>query len=296
MKTGKRILSVLLAVLMLAATLTVAFAAGDVKEPLVVTYLLPYTETWNKGSIRFAYQDSVYENNGEYYVSESTPAGIGVDYLRAVYETPEPGKELPSYLYFNADYNRPVYIIASDYGSDHVHLFEIRGFENASCTAETKGSYNCKRCAQSFTVTFPAEHIFGVEHQRKNRTCTEEGVYSRYCARCSDVQTRTEKPLNHCYLDGKSAYKKQRTVAPTCFTEGYDEEVCQFCGKIRMTNIKPANPKEHKDNNKDNHCDVCGTIINKPKETETSEEKAPKKNFFQRIIDWFRDLFKKLFK
>ena len=80
-------------------------------------------------------------------------------------------------------------------------------------------------------------------------------------------------------------------------TKGNFVPVCKNCGKIVMnTEGQPKATGKHTDSNKDNHCDVCGTIINKPKETETAEEKAPKKNFFQRIIDWFRDLFKKLFK
>lgn len=326
MKTGKRILSVLLAVLMLAATLTVAFAAGEKKDPVYVIFKLPAFKSWDLDTLDVYYRDNysaeIYSITkfNDFYSDDQT--GLLVRYdednyqaffkknsdIVAAHQDFEQkqkdfkevklwhfasGKIDDSFFYVLADYNSPFIVSVEDYNGSCYHEFEIKGLQSSSCGTETAGNYFCQNCSRSFSFKFPAEHVYGEDIFRKASTCTEGYVVSRYCARCNNVETENGKPLGHNYE------KVGTTVPATCFTDGYIKRVClnPNCGKISITTEgQPKATGKHTDSNKDNHCDVCGTIINKPKETETSEEKAPKKNFFQRIIDWFRDLFKKLFK
>ncbi len=282
MKTGKRILSVLLAVLMAASCLTFAFAEANEEEPLYATYKLPYSSTWNLDTLYAAYQDEAPDDI-------TINAGIGVDFWQYYFEPPVDDTPLPTYLLVRADYNRPFYIMVDDKNGKN-HCYELKGFQYNSCKTASSGSYYCTECQQTLSVTFPAEHIFTDVITRSYATCTEGEVESRYCARCNAVQTRIGEPLGHNYV-------KREPVAATCFTEGYTPEKCTRCQKIQMTDIKPATGK-HKDDNNDNHCDVCGTIINKTSDDAgtDSADNAPKKNIFQRIIEWFKNLFSKLFK
>ena len=256
----------------------------DEEEPLYVTYKLPYFETWD-------YVDAYYQQECDLYIW----ANIGYDYRDYYFNPPaDPEAPLPTYLLVYAEYNRPFYIYVEE-NNGAEHLYEVKGYQYNSCKTATAGSYYCVDCQQTLSVTFPAEHVLSDVVLRSNPTCTEGAVVSRYCARCNAVQTYTGEPLGHDYEEG-------RTVPATCFTEGYTENVCWRCQKVQMTNIKPATGK-HVDKNGDNHCDVCGTMINKPAEEPTTkpaekpaEEKAPKQNFFQRVIEWFKNLFSKLFK
>ncbi len=273
MKTGKRILSVLLAVLMLAATMSVAFAAQEEIKPLYVTYQLPFVETWDLSTLEVEYQNPGYPytepgyDNYCYWFS----GNLDVEHF---------DEDTPWYFCIHADLNRPFYIFVYDqqqgsYDEEmimaaHRHQLVLRGFEYASCKVETTGSYYCQSCKQTFTVTFPAAHIYGEQIVRREPSCVEGGIYSRYCARCNEVQTVTGEPWGHNY-DRENA----RVVKPTCFTEGYTEVKCTRCEKIQMIDIKPATGN-HKDNNNDNHCDVCGKLMSQPATT-TPTQPTPAK-------------------
>ena len=327
MKTGKRILSVLLAVLMAASCLTFAFAEANEEEPLYVIFKLPTSVSWDLDTLDVCYQDDV---SHEIYSiikdvvfndkENENQTGMVIRYDDFVYNSDivyqaffvpnseigtfhqnfeedandlqlwhfASGKIDNSFFYVLADYNSPFVITVDAVNGSCSHIYEIKGLQNSSCTTETTGSYYCSECGQSLSIKFPACHIYGEDVLRTRSSCTEGYVYSHYCARCKAVESENGSPLGHNYV-------KREPVAATCFTEGYTPEKCTRCQKIQMTDIKPATGK-HKDDNNDNHCDVCGTLMTAAEEAPEKPAEETKQNFFQRIIEWFRNLFSKLFK
>ncbi len=271
MKTGKRILSVLLAVLMLAATMCVAFAAEEEIKPLYVTYQLPLIETWAISTLDVYYQNPKYPYSKPDYENECSWYLGNED--AEIYD-----EDTPWYLCIRADLNRPFYIYVNDQTQlpndggviigTHRHQLVLRGFEYASCKVETTGSYYCLSCKQTFTVTFPAAHIYGEEIVRREPSCVEGGIYSRYCARCNEVKTFTGEPWGHSYYE-------EETVPATCFTDGYIKKVCWNCGKIIMiTDNQPKATGKHVDKDGNNHCDVCGKLLTQPTTTPTQPTPA----------------------
>ena len=76
---------------------------------------------------------------------------------------------------------------------------------------------------------------------------------------------------------------------PTCTRQGFTTYICG-CNGGYVTDYVDA--KGHIDSNGDYKCDYdCGYEFEKPEAEEPKEEL----NFFQKIIQWFKDLFAKLF-
>ena len=118
----------------------------------------------------------------------------------------------------------------------------------------------------------------------QNPTCTKNGNITDTCI-CGCVVIETINKLGHDWDDGVFSPK------PTCLEDGQKTFTCKRCGD---TKTEPAEktPDEHTDLNNDNICDVCGKTI--------KEEEAGKRNFFQkigdffrRIIEWIKNLFKR---
>ena len=82
------------------------------------------------------------------------------------------------------------------------------------------------------------------------------------------------------------------TTEPTCKDKGFTTYICE-CGDSYVDNY--VDTVNHKDDNKDYKCDYgCGYEFEKPA-PEGSDEPKAELNFFQKIIQWFKDLFDKLF-
>ena len=79
------------------------------------------------------------------------------------------------------------------------------------------------------------------------------------------------------------------TKKPTCVDDGEKVMKCTRtgCGYTDETTVTviPAT-EDHKDADGDNECDVCGKIMKEPE-----QEQEVKKNFFQKIIDFFKRIF-----
>ena len=265
MKIGKRLLSVVLAVLMLASCLSVcAFAAEPAKEPRMVLINLPLFDFWDPASLDACYQED--EDEGTIWCypgwdenAKSTCISLWVDYDR------------PFYIFVadrSEDYDDDVYLAPKK--NRHLHVLTVEGFKSGVCEGNNvcKGAYVCKDCEQRYPFTLFNEHILGVEILRKEGSCTEGAVWSRYCARCGQAVTRIEQPYEH-------ALYKAETVAPTCGTRGYDKYYCWNCDKVFMDNFVDAT-NDHKDKNNDGKCDFCGTQLRViVQQTETKKDLCP---------------------
>lgn len=93
------------------------------------------------------------------------------------------------------------------------------------------------------------------------------------------------------YHDGKHSYKAVVTD-PTCTAQGYTTFTCE-CGDTYKANY--VDKLNHKDDNGDYKCDYnCGYEFEKPA-PEVPEVPEEELNFFEKIVQWFKDLFDKLF-
>ena len=151
----------------------------------------------------------------------------------------------------------------------------------ATCTEEGYTVYKCSRCDDSYKGDKVAAtgHSFGEWKVVRESTCTVAGEGARVCSACGAKETRELALKAHTpvAVPGK---------APTCTENGLTDGVkCSVCGTvITAQDVIPATG--HTDADGDNACDVCGATIKQP----TFFDKI--KAFFQKIIDWFKNLFK----
>ena len=135
------------------------------------------------------------------------------------------------------------------------------------------------------TPTDPAHtHTFTLVDS-KDPTCELAG-YKRYICTCGETKADILDPLAHNYLTGA-------TVAATCTETGYTQLVCARCGSTKKTNLVPALGHAAPDDN--GNCPRCGAHVQDVEPTPDPMHGLFKFNFFERIMEWFRNLFARLF-
>ena len=187
----------------------------------------------------------------------------------------------------------------------------------ATCTSDgIKDAVYCADCGYfvSGGDRIPATHTKRVNKVKVDSTCTstgtEAGVYCEDCktwvsggatiakkshsytwkvttaaghessgiktgkCTCGDTKTEAIAATGHSF-GGWTV-----TKAATCEENGIETRMCS-CGKTETRTFTA----DHVDENKDNECDNCGKTIN-------NSFGAKLKAFFQKIINWFKNLFK----
>ncbi|MBQ3137610.1 MAG: hypothetical protein IJB74_09045 [Clostridia bacterium] len=151
----------------------------------------------------------------------------------------------------------------------------------ATCT-ET-GTEDTVKCAECGYVVSGGGVIDALDHDYKyainESTCTATGTKTITCSRCdyNNVETIPVKP--HSY----GAWSV--TTAATCTANGVETRACA-CGNSETRAIAATG---HVDADGNYVCDACGAELEK----EVDNSFFGKiKAFFQRIIEWFKNLFK----
>lgn len=156
----------------------------------------------------------------------------------------------------------------------------------ATCTEEgVEDAVKCAECGYvvSGGKSIPAKNHAYTSEVTKAPTCTEKGVRTYTCA--NDAKhTYTEEIAATGHVTW-SAWTV--TVAPTCEGKGMETRTC-VCGKTETRDIAATG---HPDADGNKICDVCGHDWNEVEEEDNSFF-AKIKAFFQKIIDWFKNLFK----
>ncbi len=129
--------------------------------------------------------------------------------------------------------------------------------------------FECLNHAYSSEITKPA-------------TCQEEGIRTFTCPDCG--KTYTEAIEKTAHTPG-AAVKENETAATTEHGGSYDEVVrCTVCNtelsRTQKTTDPLPKPSEPGDSNQGNN--------------DQNQDSGKKLNFFQRIIEWFRNLFQRL--
>ncbi|MBQ6065926.1 MAG: hypothetical protein IJK89_03815 [Clostridia bacterium] len=122
-------------------------------------------------------------------------------------------------------------------------------------------------------------------------TCTSDGGINYVC---DDPQTQcsfSHFAMTQAALGHQKVVKN--TVPANCTVEGEKTYKCKRCGEDLPdeTEVLPIDPNKHVDEDGDNICDLCKKTI---KQEETKRNFFQKiGDFFKRIFDWIRNLFKK---
>lgn len=113
-------------------------------------------------------------------------------------------------------------------------------------------------------------------------TCTEKGYSEYFCSVCvASFVYDIVDALGHDFsvIDSKAA---------TCTEDGYADYECTRCTATKSETLKATG---HTDANNDNRCDTCKAVIDQSKVEKSFFEKIA--DFFNKIVNWFRNLFKK---
>lgn len=148
---------------------------------------------------------------------------------------------------------------------------------DSTCKATGTKTTTCSRCDYNKTETIAKKaHSYGAWKTTKEATCTAKGEKVATCGACGETKTEAIPVKAHSY----GAWKV--TKAATCAENGVETRTCS-CGKEETRSIATT---AHTDADKDNTCDECGKTID-------NSFGAKIKAFFQKIINWFKNLFKK---
>ncbi len=171
----------------------------------------------------------------------------------------------------------------NDHTSAELETITVPGYE---ATCEASGVEDAVKCAEcgyvvSGGATIPVK---GHAYEGKVTTapgCEKTGVKTFVCKNdATHTYTETVAATGHVTWGKWSVL-----VVPGCETKGVESRTCS-CGKSETRDV-PATG--HPDTNGDKVCDTCGHDWNKAEEDNSFFGKI--KAFFQKIIDWFKNLF-----
>lgn len=158
--------------------------------------------------------------------------------------------------------------------------------EKVDSTCDAVGyeaKYVCDECSYSVGGEEIAKkaHAWGEWTQTKAPTCDTQGESRRDCADCDEFETKAIAATGHVTWSAWTV-----TVAPSCDAKGLETRTCS-CGKTETRDIAATG---HADADGNKICDICGHDWNEYEEEDNSFF-AKIKAFFQKIIDWFKNLF-----
>lgn len=154
---------------------------------------------------------------------------------------------------------------------------------DSTCSAAGhEAIYECKDCGYTVGGAEIARkaHTWGAWKQTTAPTCEGKGVDTRTCSACGKPETKPVAATGHVTWSEWTV-----TKAATCVDKGVETRKCG-CGKTETREI--AATGNHPDADENSICDHCGHDWNEKEDTGFF---AKIKAFFQRIIDWIKNLF-----
>lgn len=153
---------------------------------------------------------------------------------------------------------------------------------DSTCSATGREAiYKCEDCG--YTVggeeIGKKSHSWGAWKQTTAPGCEAAGVETRTCGVCGAPETRAVAATGHVTWG-----EWKTTLAPSCEAKGLETRTCS-CGKTETREISATG---HADADGNKICDTCGHDWNEKEDTSFF---GKIKAFFQKIIDWFKNLF-----
>ncbi len=156
----------------------------------------------------------------------------------------------------------------------------------ATCTES--GVEDAVKCAECGYVVSGGKTIAAKGHSMGTWTtttapkCETNGIKTRTCTVCGTPETEEIASTGHVTWSAWTI-----TAAPTCTATGIETRTCS-CGKTETREVAVTS---HPDADGNKICDACGHDWNEYEEEDNSFF-GKIKAFFQKIIDWFKNLFK----
>ena len=288
MKTGKKFLSLLLAMLMLVTTLPLAMAANIDTE---VTYPFPHpildptsvTGVWTEpDTIRLALpNDSWAENNVTIRIIHTFTIVIPVsdESGGTRYTNKEIVEQIPIYkLVYREkkaadDSSFDIYFKAWPYGNfrldihgnpypRHAHTFLYDTIKEVTCDSDEEGEIRmiCQDpdCNEVVRYVMPGGHIYDKWKTRIYETCTDGEVKTHTCARCGKVETVIGgMPIDRSVIQISDA---DLPNPPKGHNYVFAGTVARNCGEEGYDKYVCDNDIWHIDADGREWCDTCGKI------------------------------------
>lgn len=155
----------------------------------------------------------------------------------------------------------------------------------AICLTDGHVYFTCEKCGSKYSYVISCTG-HRMDYIPTTSTCTEAGLFNGgHCIDCDYYQEpHYDGPLGH-------AEHGTQYIEPTCTQNGSAWGVeCERCGIIlKEPTVLPA--YGHIDENADGICDRCYTVTETEKPHESSFAERIRA-FFERILDFFRNLFR----
>ena len=193
--------------------------------------------------------------------------------------------DIEKYAYINNFHFLPLDGENAGIVQNHQYPTQWNEVLSATCTERGLTMRICRTCC-----AIESKEIAPLGHDMRDyvittpATCEKSGSETSTCSRCDNVETKNIPAKNHSY--------SITVIEPTCTNQGYTTFDCA-CGDTYNANY--VNNLNHKVDNSDYFCDYnCGYEFEKPA-PEAPNEPEEELSFFEKIVEWFRNIFEKLF-
>lgn len=186
-----------------------------------------------------------------------------------------------------------------DYVEEGKHVEKAIDYTFATCTVGATYTYQCIYCGKERVDQRPAPgHWWDDGAVTTPATCTEDGVMTFTCKATGCGETKTEPiPAAHAWETEGAV-----TTPPTCTEAGVRTFECANCDETKTEPVAALGhdwgewkvTKEATETEKGEKTRTCQREGCDAVETEEIPEVVVKVNFFQKIINFFKDLFAKI--
>ena len=198
--------------------------------------------------------------------------------------------------------NSTVEAYAKEWGVNHVnfpsheHSYAETVITEPTCKKTGVMEYKCD-CGDVYTEDIPKTTVHTYNCVITAPTCTAQGYTTYTCDVCGDSYISD-------YIKENGHTHNSVVTAPTCNAQGYTTYSCE-CGDCYKSDY--VDSLNHKDDNNDYICDYnCGYEFEKPTPEkpdtpdepvvpDTPVEPEEELSFFEKIVEWFKNIFEKFF-
>ena len=115
------------------------------------------------------------------------------------------------------------------------------------------------------------DHVWDAGKVTTEPTCTEKGIKTYTCKKCSATKTEEINALGHDYVT--------KRIEPTCTEDGKLEEACSRCGDVKYSRVIPATGHNFRKNAQTGKyvCENCGKVLGESENTKPTKPTTPTK-------------------
>lgn len=232
----KKVLSILLAIMMMASTCALTFSVSAEDSDIVEATADDIEYTYDYSQTPVYTQATCTEYGYNTYVSDQD-VNVTIDVIIA---TDEP----TGHTYEAEDYD-----VTTD---------ETAKYTSATCTADAYYTVTCADCGETTTVTVGETalgHKYGEVDVVTPSSCTVAGSGTQTCSVCQDTITVELELAEHTF----NVY--QSTIAATCVDNEITVVKCYYCDATTEVEKEDSATGVCVDEDGNSLCDTCGSLV-----------------------------------